>query len=214
MKRLYFASIKRFTLLVAAVCFSLSAFAAAPENLYLLGAVSDNGTMPAAKYDWTGYKFEKDGDTYTLKNIEFFASFGAQSEFIIALDNGSLNNIKNKTFCEVNNNPLVFVDGTCTAELKRFINPTNPSTTTLLAEPGKYDVTLEYSPATDSANDTALLKLEKVQDIETGVANPEVADGAHIEYFTLTGIKVSAPTLPGLYICRQGNKVWKELIRK
>lgn len=212
MKRLYFASIKHFTLLVAAVCFSLSAFAAAPENLYLLGAVSDNGTMPAAKYDWTGYKFEKDGDTYTLKNIEFFASFGAQSEFIIALDNGSLNNIKNKTFelkSSTDNE-----DGVYIINLKRFINPANPSTTTLYAEPGKYDVTLEYSPAMDSANDTALLKLEKVQDIETGVANPEVADGAPIEYFTLTGIKVSAPTLPGLYICRQGNKVWKELIRK
>lgn len=180
---------------------------AAPDDLYLLGAISKTSASPEGTYDWTGLKFEKEGNVYKLNNVHFFPSLGTQSEFMISLANGSYGNTSGQTFAAT----VVpeKINGTYSIDLKRNIG--DPSA--LKIEPGTYNLTLDYKPGSTSANDTAILKIEDAKGVETSVVSVTACSEIPVEYFSLSGAKIAKPTKGGVYICRQGDRVWKAVIK-
>lgn len=70
-------------------------------------------------------------------------------------------------------------------------------------ESGKYDITFNL------ADETILFALPGTSGIED-----VSADNAKPEYFSISGVRMTDSNLPaGLYICRQGNKATKILIK-
>lgn len=188
---------------------SLRALAEVPKALFIVGCVYID--TPTDTYNWEGLEFNKDENIFTLEDVHFFESPMAgetQSEFMISTDHGSLKAVQATPFGYAAGNFSETESGDITTSLT-----IKSSSLVCKIDPGTYNITITYSTGIIGSGETAAtMTFEKIK-IPTGVESVAAATDCEIDYFTLDGQRVAAP-ISGIYICRQGAKVWKTFIRR
>lgn len=163
-----------------------------PDRLFLVGNVNGN-TEPPMKVS-EAIEFEKDGDIFSLKNVEICKS--ATSLGVIRVSDTEAYN--EGTFYGPKSGP--WPNGVETQDIT-VRGPSQVYQITL--NPGTYDFTVDFKNMT--------MTVKESEDLSTAIADILTGSTETAVYYNLQGVPVSNPGR-GLYIKRIGNRSYKVFI--
>ena len=161
-----------------------------------------------ARAEGAGWFFVYDGNGWATDSSTEFQTTDTPDVFLLADYEVTANAEKGGFNYQITNKGWVKMYGWCAeADGNDVVGSTyklgSVGNAWINCESGKYDITFNL------ADETILFAIPASSGIEE-----ITADSAEVEYFSISGLRVSSDNLPaGLYIRRQGNKLTKILVK-